>query len=858
MRMHFVLVFIVSIAVFICSAAAQSLGGAGTIEGAVTDPTGAAIAGASVEFESRITGYRRRITTDASGNFRITGVPPHRYHLEISAPGFAPFAQDITVRTSVPIAVKAQLTLAAAETSVTVEAEGEHLVENVPYAHNDVDHSTLTKLPARSPGSGLSDAITLTSPGVAADSNGLFHPLGDHAQTTYSIDGQPISDQQSKQFSTQFPVNAIQSMELITGSQPAEFGDKTSLVVSAQTRSGLAQKPFGGFSVQYGSFGTIAEEGSIGSGNARAGNFLVFNALRSGRFLDTPEFWPVHAIGNNGTLFDRIDLQPSATDAFHLNLYAARNWFQVPNTYDQPEQDQRQRVFTWNIAPGYQHTFNARTLLTLNPFIRQDQVNYYPSGDLFADAPATIGESRRLLNYGIKADVSYAAGGHNVKVGTQLMQTRLRETFHLGITDPLFNPVCLDAGGEPQLLPGITDPARCSQFRFTANADLQRGLVPFDLSRGGSPFQFDGKANITQYAFYAQDSFTIGRINITGGLRVDRYDGLSEATGVQPRIGVSYQVPGPGTVLRASYSRTFETPYNENLVLSSSTGQGGLAENVFGAFGSTPIPPGRRNQFNIGVEQAVGGYFVVDTDYFWKYTDNAFDFGTLLNTPIQFPISWRKSKIDGVALRVSTPNLHGFRAMTTMGHTRSRYFGPSNGGLIFNSPLDTGVFRIDHDQAFQQTTHLHYQRPNNGPWAGFTWRYDSGLVAGAVPDIETASALTGAQQAAIGLFCGGQQATITSPITDCGAETSGATRLRIPPPGTADPDHNPPRVAPRHIFDVAVGTDNLFRTEHVRTILRFTVLNLTNKVALYNFLSTFSGTHFVNPRTYQAEVGIAF
>src|SRR6185312_4689999 len=123
----------------------------------------------------------------------------------------------------------------------------DHMVENVPYAHNDVDRSTFSKMPAASPGSSLSDAVTLSSPGVAADSNGFFHPLGDHGQTTFSIDGQPISDQQSKQFSTQIPLNALQSMELITGAQPAEFGDKTSLVVNAQTRSGLAQKPFGSF-----------------------------------------------------------------------------------------------------------------------------------------------------------------------------------------------------------------------------------------------------------------------------------------------------------------------------------------------------------------------------------------------------------------------------------------------------------------------------------------------------------------------------------------------------------------------------------------------------------------------------------
>ena len=103
-----------------------------------------------------------------------------------------------------------------------------------------------------------------------------------------------------------------------------------------------------------------------------------------------------------------------------------------------------------------------------------------------------------------------------------------------------------------------------------------------------------------------------------------------------------------------------------------------------------PSCPAEGIKYNLGLEQSLGKYLVVDGDYFWKFTDNAFDFSSLLNTPIQFPISWRKSKIDGVAARLSTPDIHGFQAFVTLGHTRARYFGPSNGGLIFNSPLDTG------------------------------------------------------------------------------------------------------------------------------------------------------------------------
>ena len=107
--------------------------------------------------------------------------------------------------------------------------------------------------------------------GVAADGNGFFHPLGDHAQVGFMIDGQPISDQQSKVFSTQLPMSAVQGMELTTGTPNAEFGDKTSLVAQVTTRSGLgAGRWFGNLDASYGSFGTPGGGIGLGYGIARS------------------------------------------------------------------------------------------------------------------------------------------------------------------------------------------------------------------------------------------------------------------------------------------------------------------------------------------------------------------------------------------------------------------------------------------------------------------------------------------------------------------------------------------------------------------------------------------------------------
>lgn len=861
-------------------AAAQSLGNAGTIEGTVTDPSGAVIPKAQVTLHNPVTGHSQSTQSATDGSFRLTNIPPNPYHLEVAAPGFAPFAQNVDVRNAIPIQIKAALGLAGATSTVSVEGGAIEALENDPSAHVDVDRSQMLKIPTFDPGGSLSQAIIYSTGGVAADGNGFFHPLGDHAQASFLIDGQPISDQQSKLFSTQIPTNAIQSMEVTTGTPNVEFGDKTSLVAQITTRSGLGSgRVFGNVSADYGTFGSAGGSAGIGFGNAKFGNFLAVDGLRSGRFLDSPEFTAFHDKGNNASIFDRLDYQPNGKDSFHLNIFLARNWFQIPNDYDQLAQDQHQRIMTWNIAAGYQHTFNAHTLLTINPYVRKDQVNYYASRDVFSDTPATQNQNRQLLNYGVKADVSTTTGRHNLKYGLDIKQTRLLENFGFGVTDPTFNSPCIDANGNPIGDTNLTSTSQCAAAGYQPNTSdnpnasvpFAPGLLPYDLTRAGSLFNFHATGNINQYAFYIQDGITFGNLQVNIGLRLDQYSGLVSKFEPEPRAGVAYNIKKTGTVLRAAYARTMETPFNENLLLSNATGVGGLATNVFGSE-PVAIQPGFRNQFNTGFQQAIGKFLLVDLDYFWKYTHNAYDFSTLLNTTITFPIAWHNSKLDGFTGRVSTTNLHGFQAYWTFGHTRARYFPPETGGLIpQGAPLAAGVFRIDHDQAFQSTLTLRYQRPRNAEWVALTYRYDSGLVVSGIPDAGAAlSILTPNQQTSIGLACNGVFATPTNPISDClgpnGTQGKVTSKLLTLPqggygsfPSAENDDHNPDRVKPRNVINLGIGTDNLFHSEgHRRYTASLDIANLTNVVAVYNFLSTFSGTHFLQPRTLVGRIGLVF
>ena len=450
-------------------AGAQSGGSSTSISGIVTDPTGAVVPSATVEIRNPVSGFDRSTSTNNSGTFVLPNVPFNPYHLTVTAAGFAPYAEDLGVRSAVPVQLKISLALGTSSSAVTVTAGD--LLENTPIFHSDVDRALFDKLPLESQSSSVSSLVTLTTPGVAADSNGLFHGLGDHAENSFSVDGQPITDQQSKVFSNQIPVDSIESLEVISGAPPAEFGDKTSLVIKVTTRSGQGvTTPHGSIRATYGSFGTSDIGIDLAYGGEKWGNFISVSGLNSGRYLDAPEFTVMHAKGNEEDMFDRVDYQFSTTDSAHLNLGYTRSWFQTPNSFDNlnvgvvgPDgkpvgpTDQRSKIETFNIAPTWTRVISPSVLFTLGAFVRRDHYNYYPSRNPFADLgppnlqQETVAQNRTLANVGIRSDVSYVKGIHNVKAGVTYQQTFLTENFDLGIVNPTLNAPCLDGNGNPVL-----------------------------------------------------------------------------------------------------------------------------------------------------------------------------------------------------------------------------------------------------------------------------------------------------------------------------------------------------------------------------------------------------------------------
>jgi|HubBroStandDraft_6_1064221.scaffolds.fasta_scaffold31714_2 hypothetical protein len=892
--------YAVAMMLLLCGATmAQSAGNAGSITGTVTDPTGAVVPNATVTIQNPVSQYSRSTTTDSAGKFSFPNVPLNNYHVSVTAKGFANGTQEADVRSSVPVTLNVSLQIGESAENITVQGDASDLLENDPTFHTDVDRSLFDKLPLESSSSELSSLVTLATPGVAADSNGLFHGMGDHASNSFSVDGQPITDQQSKIFSNQIPLDSVQSMEVIAGAPPAEYGGKTSLVINVTTRSGLGSTtPHGNVTASYGSFGSSDVGFNFSYGGKNWGNFIAANGLNSGRFLDPPEFVVLHDKGNLENVFDRFDYVISANDTIHLNLGFTRSWFQNPNSYDQQfhdvnglfltnpltgvnlgAADQRSKILTLNIAPTWTHMINPTTVFTLGGFVRKDQYNYYPSADPFNDwspdlQSESVSQNRNLTNVGVLSNISYVKGIHNVKAGVTYEQTFLTENDTIGIVDPTLipsiTPSCLDANGNP--IPG----GPCAI------------LAPHDLTTGGTPFLFHGHTDVKELSMYVQDTITKRNWTFNLGIRGDVYNGLSTGSQAEPRVGIAYNVQKTNTVLRVSYARSLESPFNENLVIAST----GCTIPFLATLVPPPgvpcnlgaIAPGFRNAFHAGLQQAFGKYLVIDGEYVWTYTHNGYDFGIVGATPIYFPIEWHNSKLPGWALRASVPVTHGFTALAVMSHISARFFLPQVAGLPIIPP-STGVFRIDHDEVFNMTAHLQYQTPwKRGPWFGFNWRYDSGLVAGATPCYNPLTAtcagasttlnglpainmintisgapLTADQEFQAGFTCNGVHATPTSPLPfTCLASQFGSTLIKIPAPGTENDDHNPQRIAPRSLFDLAIGDDNLFKTDRYKWSAQVTFINITNNYALYNFLSTFSGTHYVTPRAITAEIGFHF
>ena len=297
----------------------------------------------------------------------------------------------------------------------------------------------------------------------------------------------------------------------------------------------------------------------------------------------------------------------------------------------------------------------------------------------------TESQNRFLTNYGVKADVSIVPQAPQPEVrnsdSTDRGWTRIsawasptRLQSGLPWSERRARWVCLAS----------PTPAECSSINplYVANPKLLPGLVPYDLTRGGSYFQFHGLGNIDQAAFYVTDDIKLGDFSIDIGFRDDQYNGLVSKN--RPATAARLILPGESyrdrvarrllAHLRDAVQResaAFERDRHRRTGARNFRRQGQLSASSRDSAISSMADFSRRSAH----------WLVFDADYFWKFTHNAYDFDVLFNTPITFPIAWHNSKLDGLTGRLSTISLHGFQASTTL-RAHARPLLSAGGGRV--------------------------------------------------------------------------------------------------------------------------------------------------------------------------------
>lgn len=721
-----------------------------SLHGRVLDPTGAAMAGASVVLENPVAGFRQERQSADDGGYTFVNLPFASYELLVTQAGFERSAHPVALRSNIPVELVVTLMIAGMRSSISVDDSAPLIDTESSTTYAQINLQEIDRI-ASGPGARGLEAALVRFPGFAKNANGAIHPRGAHNQMTFVVDGMPISDQLNGAFANTLDPSVAQTVELFTGNISAEYFGKTGAVANITTRSGLGtgRRFTGSTTAEAAQFDLLSQTTQAAGERGRWGYSSSATTMKSHRFLDQVSLDNLHNGGNSQRGFSRVDYQASSRDSLRLTMMAGRSSFELANLRSQARQDQRQGLGDVSAGLGWVRSLSPHATIDATASYRTAQANLIPSA---ADAPYTAAQDRHLTT---------------VTLGLHANYRRLR------------------FGGDYQTFP-------VSEH--------------FSVSGSGVGFDFRGKATGQLRGLFLQQSVRRGRLTLALGLRYDQYRFLVDAGQWQPRIGAAFSIDESHTVLRASYNRTFQTPPNENLLLSASKQ-------------AAPIRPERQNVFELGLQQVLGRHLALNGAFYHKNAVDQQDNNNFLNTGVIFPITLKSIRVNGVEGRLTLLPIRGFSANLSATHSRSISNPPFTGGLFLGNEavdiLSQGPFVIDHDQFLSLHLTAQYNHPS-GWWIAPAIRYDSGLVANPSDPAKVA------------------------------ADPDFADLL--PYVNLAGPTA---RVRPRTISDLAFGYTP---PEKHRWEVSANIGNLTGTTALYNFQSIFVGTRLVAPRTFGARV----
>ena len=735
----------------------------------ITDPAGLGVK-SSVELVSEANQFRQIFVTDDSGVLEAQRLPFGLYRLQVTRDGFAPVSQALEIRSAAPKQLTIKLSIAGANETVTV-SDKDTLIDPERVGNvNDIGSQTIQDRETALPGRSL-QALVNSQPGWLLESNAVPHPRGSEYQTQFVVNGIPLTDNRSPGKGPEIEADNVESMSIYTAGIPAEYGRKLGGIVEVNTQRDTRQGFHGDIVLSGGSFDTA---GGYTMLQYLAGKNLFgvsANGSMTSWYLNPPVPQNYTNTGTLGDFAGTYQREFTPSDRLTLTYRHALVRYQVPNEQLQQAAGQRQDgdLFEDLGTISFQHIFSSDVLADLHGMVRSN------SGGLSSNSlstPIIVSQANHFTEGYFNGSIAIHRGRHEWKAGVESDNTFLHESFADVITNPAF-----------------FDPGTPATFSFVGNRpDLEQSA-------------------------YVQDLIRLGNWTVSAGLRWDHYQLLVNQNAFSPRLGLSRYFRSADLLVHAAYDRVFQTPASENILLASSPTVVVLNPDVL----RLPIEPSHGNYYELGLTKGFLGKFSVDANTYLRQMNNFADDDLLLNTPIAFPVAFRRASIYGAEGKVNVPHwgkLSGFVGYSYM--VGSAYF-PATGGLFLGESATnaqtqlTGRFWVSQDQRNTVRTRFRYQFIPR-LWGAVGAQYGSGLPVDFDGTYEQALAQYGP--------------TVISKVNlDTG------------------------RVKPSFSLDTSVGAD-LWSKDNVSTRLQFDVLNLTDRFNLINFAGLFSGNSVAPPRTF--------
>ncbi len=742
----------------------------------VIDPAGLGVK-SSVELVSEANHYEQSFLTDDAGSLVVKRLPFGVYRLEVRHEGFAPSSESIEIRSAVPKEDQVKLSFVPLNTTIDVTGSGTLIDPHRAGSVNQIGAETIEDRPTSLPGRSVQDLVN-SQPGWLYEGNAVLHPRGSEYQTQIVVDGIPLTDKRSPGHGPEIEADNIESMSVYTAGIPAEYGRKMGGVVEVNTARDARDGFHGQVVLSGGSFDTAGGYALLQYLSGKNAFGISADGAMTSRYLSPPVLQNYTNTGTTGDFSGNYGRDFTPSDRLNAMFRHELARYYVPNEQVQQAAGQRQsgEISEDMGIVSYQHIFSANVVGDVRGMVRSD------SNDLFSNpfsTPIIAFQHNNFSEVYFKASASIHHGNQEWKVGVESDAIFLHERFADVITDP-----------------SQFDPGTPSRFSFVGN-----------------------RPDLEQSAF-VQDLIRLGNWTVSAGIRWDHYQLVVNQNAVSPRLGVGRYFPKANLLVHAAYDRAFQTPSFENILLASSPQVVVLNPNVL----RVPVAPSHGNYYEVGMAKALG-QLRLDVNVYLRNVNNFADDDLLLNTPVSFPIAFRKASIYGAEGKMTIAHWGRFSGFVSYSYMVGSAYFPVTGGLFLGQSATnaltqlTGRFWVSQDQRNTARTRWRCQIVPR-VWAAVGAEYGSGLPVDFDGTYEQALAQYGQQ------------------VID-----------RV--------NFERYRVKPSFSLDASVGAD-IWKKDNLIMRLQVDTENLNNGLNLINFAGLFSGNAIAPPRSYAVRLKADF